>query len=188
MAMLTTGALAPFFWIEVLGCAATAVIAFTPKLRTNPLIVVASLLAIVGIFCKRVQLLVGGFQIPNLDYAGPMTQYTVTDWATGMTGAYQGMVYWPTPMEFGIVLGRLRAGGVDAPRGPQVPAPQADRALALACQTGIRRPGSPLLRLRKVSHGSEIPHNARGVRRCRSLRVRGRNRRRSRDRHPSRRG
>ena len=112
VAMLTTGALAPFFWIEVLGCAATAVIAFTPKLRTNPLIVVASLLAIAGIFCKRVQLLVGGFQIPNLDYAGPMTQYTVTDWATGMTGAYQGMVYWPTPMEFGIVLGVFGLGAL----------------------------------------------------------------------------
>ena len=112
VAMLTTGALAPFFWIEVLGCAATAVIAFTPKLRTNPLIVVASLLAIVGIFCKRVQLLVGGFQIPNLDYAGPMTQYTVTDWATGMTGAYQGMVYWPTPIEFGIVLGVVGLGAL----------------------------------------------------------------------------
>ena len=41
--------------------------------------------------CKRVQLLVGGFQIPNLDYAGSMTQYTVTDWASGMTGAYQGL-------------------------------------------------------------------------------------------------
>ena len=112
VAMLTTGALAPFFWIEVLGCAATAAIAFTPKLRTNPLIVVASLLAIAGIFCKRVQLLVGGFQIPNLDYAGPMTQYTVTDWTSGMAGAYQGMVYWPTPMEFGIVLGVFGLGAL----------------------------------------------------------------------------
>ena len=92
-----------FFWVEVVGCALCAAVCFTPKLRTDPLVVVASLLAIVGIFCKRAQLLVGGFQIPNLDYAGPMTQYTVTDWATGMTGAYQGMVYWPTPIEFGIV-------------------------------------------------------------------------------------
>ena len=112
VAMLTTGPLAPFFWIEVVGCSATAVIAFVPKLRTNPLIVIAAVLAIVGIFCKRVQLLVGGFQIPNLDYAGPMTQYTVTDWATGMTGAYQGMVYWPTPMEFGIVLGVFGLGAL----------------------------------------------------------------------------
>ena len=25
-------------------------------------------------------------------------RYTVTDWTSGMAGAYQGMVYWPTPM------------------------------------------------------------------------------------------
>ena len=62
--------------------------AFVPKLRTNPLVVVASLLAIVGIFCKRVQLLVGGFQIPNLDLSTVMTSSTVTHWEAGMQGAY----------------------------------------------------------------------------------------------------
>ena len=112
VAMLVSGPLAPFFWVEIVGCALCAAVCFAPKLRTNPLIVVASLLAIAGIFCKRVQLLVGGFQIPNLDYAGSMTQYTVTDWASGMTGAYQGMVYWPTPIEFGIVLGVVGLGAL----------------------------------------------------------------------------
>ena len=112
VAMLTTGALAPFFWIEVLGCAATAVIAFVPKLRTNPLIVVAAVLAIVGIFCKRVQLLVGGFQIPNIDYAGPMTPSTVTDASGTMASAYQGMVYFPTPIEFGVELGVIGLGAL----------------------------------------------------------------------------
>ena len=112
VAMLTTGQLAPFFWVEVIGCILCAVVCFTPKLRTNPLIVVASLLAIVGIFCKRVQLLVGGFQIPNLDYVGPVSQYTVTGWESGMVGAYQGMVYWPTPLEFGVALGVLGLGAL----------------------------------------------------------------------------
>ena len=112
VAMLTAGPLVPYFWTEVVGCALCAVICFTPALRTNALLVAGSLLAILGIFCKRAQLLVGGFQIPNLDYAGPMTQYTVTDWATGMTGAYQGMVYWPTPIEFGIVLGVVGLGAL----------------------------------------------------------------------------
>ncbi len=59
--MLAFGPLAPFFWIEVIGCIACAVICFAPKLRTNVLLIVASVLAIIGIFCKRVQLLVGGF-------------------------------------------------------------------------------------------------------------------------------
>lgn len=108
--MLATGPFAPFFWVEVVGCALCAAVCFTPKLRNGP--------ARRGrqpaghtASSASAQLLVGGFQIPNLDYAGPMTQYTVTDWATGMTGAYQGMVYWPTPIEFaspGVVgLGAL---------------------------------------------------------------------------------
>ena len=112
VSVLTTGPLAPFFWTEVVGCALCAVVCFVPRLRTNPLIVVASLLSIVGIFCKRVQLLVGGFQIPNIDYAAPVSSYTVTDWTSGMAGAYQGMVYWPTPIEFGLALGVIGLGAL----------------------------------------------------------------------------
>ena len=110
--MLVSGPLAPFFWVEIIGCALAAAVCFVPRLRTNPLLVVASLLAIVGIFCKRVQLLVGGFQIPNLDMPGVMTQYSVTDWTAGMAGAYQGMVYWPTPIEFGVALGVVGLGAL----------------------------------------------------------------------------
>lgn len=112
VAMLTTGPLAPFFWVEIVGCAVAAVICFVPRLRANPLIVVASLLAIVGIFCKRVQLLVGGFQIPNIEFAASFTPYSVADWTAGMSGAYQGMVYWPTLLEFGLVLGVLGLGAL----------------------------------------------------------------------------
>ena len=112
VAMLTSGPLAPFFWVEIIGCALAAVICFVPRLRTNPLIVVAGLLAIVGIFCKRVQLLVGGFQIPNISLPGPMTPLTVTNWEQGMVGAYQGMVYWPTPLEFGVVIGVIGLGAL----------------------------------------------------------------------------
>lgn len=111
VAMLTTGALAPFFWTEIIGCALTAVVAFVPKLRTNPLIVVASVLAIVGIFCKRVQLLVGGFQVPNIDYATPMTSATITDWTRGMH-AYDALVYFPTALEFGVVFGVIGLGAL----------------------------------------------------------------------------
>ncbi|MFR1166741.1 MAG: NrfD/PsrC family molybdoenzyme membrane anchor subunit, partial [Adlercreutzia equolifaciens] len=69
--MLVSGPLAPYFWTEIAGCAACAVICFVPALRTNTLLVIGSLLAIAGIFCKRVQLLVGGFQIANLDTPAP---------------------------------------------------------------------------------------------------------------------
>ena len=110
VAMLTTGPVAPYFWVEVIGCAVCAVICFTPALRTNGLLVVGSLLAIVGIFCKRVQLLVGGFQLPNLDYAGPLTSMQHTAWDSGLSGIYGGMVYWPTPLEFGVTLGVVPLG------------------------------------------------------------------------------
>ena len=103
--MLVSGPLAPFFWIEIIGCAVCAVICFTPALRTTPLVVVASLLAILGIFCKRVQLLVGGFQIANIDLPAVMTPFTVTNWEGNMAQAYQGLVYWPTPLELGVALG-----------------------------------------------------------------------------------
>ncbi len=105
VAMLTSGALAPFFWVEVVGCAAAAVICFTPSLRRPGLIALASALAILGILCKRVQLLVGGFQIANLDYPGALTSLSVTNWEAGLQGAYQGMVYWPAPIEWGVCLG-----------------------------------------------------------------------------------
>ena len=110
VAMLVSGPLAPWFWTEIAGCAACAVICFTPALRTNALLVVGSLLAILGIFCKRVQLLVGGFQIANLDLPGPLTSMQHTAWDSGLSGIYGGMVYWPTPLEFGVTLGVVALG------------------------------------------------------------------------------
>ena len=103
--MLVSGPLAPFFWGEVVLCVIAAVVCFTPSLRTTPLLVAASVAAILAILCKRVQLLVGGFQIPGLDYAGAVGPMTVTGWESGMAGAYQGMVYWPAPIEWGVCLG-----------------------------------------------------------------------------------
>ncbi len=103
--MLVSGPLAPFFWGEVVLCVAAAVICFVPSLRTAPLLAAAGVAAILAILCKRVQLLVGGFQVPNLDYAAAMTPMTATSWESGMAGAYQGMVYWPAPIEWGVCAG-----------------------------------------------------------------------------------
>ena len=41
---------------------------------------------------------------------GAVTQYTVTNWQAGMAGAYQGMVYWPAPIEWGVTLGVVGLG------------------------------------------------------------------------------
>ena len=97
--MLTSGALAPFFWFEVIGCIIAAVICFVPSLRKNSLLIVAAILAILGIFCKRVQLLVGGFQNANIDLPTVTTAYTTTANTVG------GLVYWPTGIEWMVTIG-----------------------------------------------------------------------------------
>ncbi|WP_165054072.1 MULTISPECIES: NrfD/PsrC family molybdoenzyme membrane anchor subunit [unclassified Adlercreutzia] len=112
VAMLVAGPLAPFFWGEIVLCVACAVVCFVPSLRKNGLIVAASVAAIVGILFKRIQLLVGGFQIPNLDYASALTPMAATNWDAGMAGVYQGLVYAPTMLELGIVLGVVALGGL----------------------------------------------------------------------------
>ena len=110
--LLTTGSLAPFFWTQVVSCVLAAAVCFVPKLRTNPLVVAAGLLVIVGIFCKRMQLIVGGFQIPALgDFSTFVTPHTVTTgWSTGLAGAFEGMIYAPTLPEIGLAVGVLALG------------------------------------------------------------------------------
>ena len=109
--MLTAGPLAGFFWAEIILSVVAIVVAFVPKLRKTGLVVIASLAAIVAIFCKRALLLVGGFQISNLDYAGPMSTSSVADWVNG-AGVYNTMIYSPTLIEFGIVLGVFGLGAL----------------------------------------------------------------------------
>ena len=108
--MLVSGPLAPFFWGEIVLSAVAIVLCVVPALRTTPLMVVAGLCAIAAIFCKRAQLLVGGFQLPNVDLPAVMTPFTVTNWEGNMAQAYAGMVYWPTPLELGIALGVTALG------------------------------------------------------------------------------
>ncbi|MBR2789713.1 MAG: polysulfide reductase NrfD [Eggerthellaceae bacterium] len=97
--MLVSGPLAAFFWLEVIGCIIAAIICFVPSLRKNGLLVAAGVLAILGIFCKRVQLLVGGFQNPNIDMAIPNATFATAPNATG------ALIYWPTGIEWMVTLG-----------------------------------------------------------------------------------
>ncbi|MBQ9954997.1 MAG: polysulfide reductase NrfD, partial [Eggerthellaceae bacterium] len=110
--MLVVGPLAPFFWAEVVGTALAAAICFVPAARGNGMLVVASLLAIVAILCKRVQLLFGGFQIPNLEMPFAMTPMAAVDWQGGFANAYEGLVYMPTALEFGVCLGVVALGAL----------------------------------------------------------------------------
>lgn len=110
VATLTMGALAPFFWGEIILSILAAVLCFVPSLRSTKTMVIAGLAGIIAIFCKRVQLLVGGFQMPNITWPAVSTDMTVTHWQQGITQAYSGLVYWPAPIEFGVALGVVALG------------------------------------------------------------------------------
>ncbi len=125
VAMLATGPLAPFFWVEVVGCALCAAVCFTPKLRTDPLVVVASLLAIVGIFCKRAQLLVGGFQIPNLRLRRSHDAVHGDRLGYRHDGRLPGHGVLADADRVRHRAGRGRPGRLAPAAGPQVPAAQA---------------------------------------------------------------
>ena len=112
MSMLVAGPLAPFFWSQMACMAVAVVLLVVPKLRTNVGVAVASVLVIAGVFCKRAQILVGGFQIANLDLPGVTTSMTITNWEGGIANAYAGLVYWPTFLEFGVTLGVIALGAL----------------------------------------------------------------------------
>ncbi|MDR0515390.1 MAG: polysulfide reductase NrfD [Coriobacteriaceae bacterium] len=108
--ILATGALAPFFWVEVAAGAFTLLVAFTPSLRTVPLVATAAVLSVLGILCKRVQLLVGGFQAANISYPAVATGPGLTDVGAGTAALSPALVYVPAPLELGIVVGVLALG------------------------------------------------------------------------------
>jgi molybdopterin-containing oxidoreductase family membrane subunit len=108
--MLATGVLAPFFWTEILLGVLVMIVAFVPKLRTMPLIVVAAAGAVLAIFCKRVQLLIGGFQIPNITYADVPSGPPLSDLGASLQGAFPALVYVPSLLEIGVTLGVLSLG------------------------------------------------------------------------------
>jgi molybdopterin-containing oxidoreductase family membrane subunit len=108
--MLTTGPLAPFFWSEVIFGLIVMLIAFVPALRRIGPITVAAVLSILAILCKRIQLLIGGFQQANITLPTVTTGPELTD--AGQTLANMGgaLIYTPSPLELGVVFGVLALG------------------------------------------------------------------------------
>ena len=113
VAMLTHGQLAPFFWVQIACMAVAVVLLVVPKLRTNTAIVVAGVLTIAGVFCKRCQILVGGFQIGNIETAQLVTPFTATHADLGsMSNIYANLIYWPQPIEFGVAIAVVAMGAL----------------------------------------------------------------------------
>jgi molybdopterin-containing oxidoreductase family membrane subunit len=110
VAILTTGPLALFFWAEVVFGIITMVVAFAPNFRRPALIVLASVLSVLAILCKRIQLLIGGFQVPNIEYPTVLTGPGLAGASAPEPTVAGALVYTPSPLELGVVLGVLALG------------------------------------------------------------------------------
>lgn len=106
--MLFTGRLAPLFWAQLgLGVLVPFVVYATPRLRARtPLLVGAAVLSILGVFAKRVDILMPAMYDPQIDLepgipAGRVGQGFATD-----------MLYVPTWVEYGVVIGILAFAGL----------------------------------------------------------------------------
>jgi dimethyl sulfoxide reductase membrane subunit len=101
--MLFTGRLAPLFWGQiVLGVLLPFVVYATPKLRARPgLLAAAAVLSILGVFAKRVNILMPGMYEPQVSLAPGIP--------LGRPGQGFGIdtLYSPTWVEYGVVLGIL---------------------------------------------------------------------------------
>lgn len=110
--MMLFGELAPFFWTEALGGLVAAILCVVPKLRTRTGMTIAAVLAIIGIFCKRCQIILGGFGVENLEFAGlrPENSFPLTDAGRALADVVPQLFYFPSPLEFGVTLGVFSLG------------------------------------------------------------------------------
>lgn len=110
LSVIATGATAPFFWFEVIcGLLIPFLILVVPKNREKKgLILLASILVVLGVFCKRVWILLAGFITPFVEgvLSVPGQDLAAAGTAFGQLGAF----YSPTVMELLIVVGVLALG------------------------------------------------------------------------------
>ena len=96
LAIMTSGATAPLFWIEVVAGLVIPflVLVFAKNREKGTLVAIASALVIIGVFCKRAWLLITSF-------AGAEVPTTIG--TLGGAGTWAG--YFPTFVEWVIVIG-----------------------------------------------------------------------------------
>ena len=112
LAVMTTGATAPFFWFEVVfGLAVPFCILVFAKNRANmKLVIVSCALVVLGVFCKRCWLLLTSFAAPNI-MGGPGTPlgtFAAQEGGLGMWSVYGS--YAPTVPEILIAIGVVSVG------------------------------------------------------------------------------
>lgn len=115
LAIMATGKTAPFFWAEIIGGLAVPFLMLVfARNRENPVLVVAaSALVVIGVFCKRVWLLFTSFTVPNV-YGGNGITLGTQAAQLGDAGDVWTLlgVYAPTLPEMVIFAGVICAGAL----------------------------------------------------------------------------
>ena len=110
---MLTGSLAPMFWIEVIGALIAVYLLLNREKRQNAnAVIVATVLVLTGAFVQKFEMLLAGFQFRNLTYPGVVTGPPASDagsWWHAMKGSY---FYFPTIIEWLIVLGLFALGAL----------------------------------------------------------------------------
>lgn len=113
LAEMTVGSMAPFFWIEiVVGVIVPfAILVFAKNRHRSSVVALASAGVVVGVFCKRIWLLLGSFVHPNVAGApGLISGSSSTQGIEGMSGWTVVSSYAPTLSEVLIVAGVFALG------------------------------------------------------------------------------
>lgn len=106
------GATSPFFWFEVIVglLIPFLILVFARNREKRPLVVLASVLVILGVLCKRIWLLFTSFITPNVFGAPGVTQGTLAAQGDLYNTYAQTGTYTPTWPEIVIVIGVIAAG------------------------------------------------------------------------------
>lgn len=108
LGIMATGATAPFFWLEIIfGLAVPFIILVASHNRKGKApLMCASILIILGVFCKRVWLLITAFVAPFAEDPTAMVELAGDATSFGAMGSF----YTPSLIEAGIVIGAISLG------------------------------------------------------------------------------
>ena len=114
LSLMAFGPTAPFFWLEVVAglLVPFCILVFAKNRQKTGLVLLASALVILGVFCKRCWLLLTSFIVPNVQGANGITLGTLEAQQGGLGMWALGGSYAPTWTEVVIVLGVVALGAL----------------------------------------------------------------------------
>ncbi len=114
LALMAFGPTAPFFWLEVVAglLVPFCILVFAKNRQKTGLVLLASALVILGVFCKRCLLLLTSVLVPNVKGANGITLGTLEARQGGLGMWALGGSYAPTWTEVVIVLGVVALGAL----------------------------------------------------------------------------